>query len=297
MTQHIGQSWHPNLDDPFWAGMATPGTRAVWEESAQAHSAVLGFLGEAPIAEDLDHRVASNLAFDKFGCWRFQEILAGQDTRRAIAIALSLRGKVMQAVDSPYANFCIAKIVDTLPLGTYSWIFEEIEGHRVAVARHRYGCRLINALLNRQLMQAENDPIFAEFVGELIRTTTILSRHDFGKHAIKMILEHGSSALHRRVCAELVEDLAKVACHRNGRGVILCALNTMSHDMQEDFVFKLLGSDEFWVFLGLEGKVRTGPIRSRLAEICHAVLPNWTRMKLRDAMDKPDMDVQGAAPP
>lgn len=132
-------------------------------------------------------------------------------------MALELRGHVREAVESPHANYVIQKICEVLPSVACCFVAEELSGVGEAVARHRYGCRVICRLVEHQAMMLA-------VVEEIVVCAHYLCRNDFAKHVLKSIFEHGSVDQKRRVAASLMPNLVSNATHRSASYVVEYAL-------------------------------------------------------------------------
>merc|ERR1719450_712657 len=83
------------------------------------------------------------LSFDATGCRLVQQAMqvAGKD--EISSIVGELHGFVTRAMQSPHGNYVIQKVVESLPPAMSRFIAEEILGVAGAMARHRYGCRVL----------------------------------------------------------------------------------------------------------------------------------------------------------
>merc|ERR1711957_986134 len=84
------------------------------------------------------------------------------------------------------------------------------------VARHRYGCRILERLIehcdeNRQL---------SSLLRELESQAESLSRHPFANFVIQHLLEHGSPDCRARIVQSLLPYLPMLAVHRTASHVV-----------------------------------------------------------------------------
>mmetsp|Transcript_82125 Transcript_82125/g.249092 ORF Transcript_82125/g.249092 Transcript_82125/m.249092 type:complete len:570 (+) Transcript_82125:58-1767(+) len=154
------------------------------------------------------------------GCRVVQLALEVAERRAAEELVAELHGHVQEAIESPHANYVIQKVIEAMPVTLSSFVAEELRGVGPAVARHRYGCRVLCRLLEHTSGSAG----LAEVVDELLAQAAELCRHSFGHHVMQSLLEHGQPAQQRRVVAALREDLLGHARHRCASHVVEAAL-------------------------------------------------------------------------
>lgn len=160
-------------------------------------------------------------AFDAGACRELQRVLQEVPQSEAARMAGELRGFVREALESPHANHVIQAIVVLLPAETCSFVSEELVGCAEAVARHRYGCRLLCRLVEHH---AGMSPTTGVVIDEVVSAAESLCRNEFGKHVLKSILEHGSVEQRRRIAEALGKELLRNATHRAASYVVEHAL-------------------------------------------------------------------------
>mmetsp|Transcript_87470 Transcript_87470/g.271707 ORF Transcript_87470/g.271707 Transcript_87470/m.271707 type:complete len:393 (-) Transcript_87470:143-1321(-) len=180
------------------------------------------------------------LAFDAAGCRAVQLALHVADRRSATELAGELRGHVCEAIRSPHANYVIQKVIEAMPVTLSSFVAEELRGVGPAVARHRYGCRVLCRLLEHTSSSAS----LAEVINELLAETADLCRHSFGHHVMESLLEHGHLVQQQQVVAVLREDLLSHAQHRCASHVVEAALAHCSAADQAAVAGDLLHEDK-----------------------------------------------------
>merc|ERR1712100_32989 len=90
---------------------------------------------------------------------------------------------------SPHGNHVVTKIITVMPPTALQSLILELQGRVVNVARHQYGCRLLERLL-------EHCPVnqVACVIEELLSDAEPLCRHPYGNFVMQHIFEHGSQA-------------------------------------------------------------------------------------------------------
>merc|ERR1712226_624896 len=94
-----------------------------------------------------------------------------------------------------------------------------MQGNAVAVARHRYGCRCVERLI-------EHLPPWqmAELVEEILSSADGLSKHAFGNFVVQHILEFGTEDQPRKVAEVIRSDMAGLVRHRRANHVVRKAI-------------------------------------------------------------------------
>mmetsp|Transcript_97585 Transcript_97585/g.173792 ORF Transcript_97585/g.173792 Transcript_97585/m.173792 type:complete len:515 (-) Transcript_97585:142-1686(-) len=174
------------------------------------------------------------------GCRVVQLALAVLDLHRAQEIVEELHDHVREAIGSPHGNYVIQKVVELMPHSTAQFVVEEIRGSGAAIARHRFGCRIICRLME----QSGQEEYTASLVDEVLEQADDLCRHSFGHHAIQSILEHGLPRHQARIAASLCEDLRRNAKNRNASYVIEKALTYSSEEDRKAISSGLLSTPE-----------------------------------------------------
>lgn len=167
------------------------------------------------------------LSQGRLECRIVQMALQVADRSDAENLVAELHGHVIDALESPNANFVIQKVVEIMPTSVASFVSEELVGLGVKFARHRFGCRIISRILEHSPHHAMPKAL----VEELLARTEELSRHTYGRHSIISLLEHGTSEHQARIASCLCHDVARNSRNRNASYVIEKA---MLHCSDED---------------------------------------------------------------
>lgn len=177
------------------------------------------------------------MAFDSHGCRVVQQALQLADRNLASEYVAELHGHVRQAVGSPHANYVIQKVVEVMPTFLASFVAEELKGSGAAVARHRYGCRIMCRLLEH----SAPDQGTVDLTNEVLEEAFELCRHSFARHVLQSILEHGMTDQRDKVSKALRTDLLRNARNRNASYVIERAMTYCSGAERKALTAELLG--------------------------------------------------------
>lgn len=186
------------------------------------------------------------LAFDAEGCRHVQNLLQTSPQDHAAAIAMELKGHVRTAVESPHANHVIQKILECLPLSLCCFVPEELLGVGLAVARHRYGCRVLCRLIEHH---ADRSEVSSALFDEVLECAHFLCRNEFGKHVLNSILEHGADKRKVQVARAILPGSVSLATHRAASYVVQHALEHCGPSEQEALAAALLSGPQVMLVL------------------------------------------------
>lgn len=171
------------------------------------------------------------LAFTRLGCRIVQqamELAVGEDQERLVE---SLEGLVLEAAQSPHANYVLQKFFEIMPAHKLHFVMRELEGQGAVVARHRCGCRVIQ----RALEHCPPEQIEG-LIAEVLAHTPQLVRHAYGNFVIQHVLQHGTSYQVHHIIDVLRMDALRLANHRIASHVVSCALACHSLDDVQSLV-------------------------------------------------------------
>jgi pumilio RNA-binding family len=151
----------------------------------------------------------------------------GSDAER-MALALELRGRVWVAMQCPHANHVLQKCITSMPPQCSQFILDELLSKGVVhAAQHKYGCRVIQRLLEHLA------PVQVEELREsLLVNAHRMSRHQYGNYVMQHLIEHGSPEHQQRLVQELCEDVAGLGSNLYGAAVVAVALGRASPEDQ-----------------------------------------------------------------
>jgi hypothetical protein len=144
---------------------------------------------------------------------------AASDAER-LALALELQGCVWEALRCPHANHVLQKCISNMPSQCSQFILDELlRGNVARAAQHKYGCRIVQRLLEHLALEQAEDLREA-----LLEDVPGLSVHPYGNYVMQHLLEHGSAEHRQRVVQDLCRDVAELGTSPCGAAVIAAAL-------------------------------------------------------------------------
>jgi len=164
------------------------------------------------------------LSQDDKGCRQLQDAFDICNDQERIALASELKGHVWQALKCGNANHVIQKCITTMKPASVQFIINELThngtGGAAHAARHRFGCRIIERLLEH-CSEEQLTPLVEEILAEGV----VLSGHIYGYYVMQHLLEHGPTDVAARISAILEENLPFTAAESYAGAVIGTALS------------------------------------------------------------------------
>jgi pumilio RNA-binding family len=145
------------------------------------------------------------------------EVARGVDQ---VALRDMLKGRILVALQSPHANHVLQKCIELTPAAQLNFVIDELRGNAVFVARHRYGCRILERLFEHLCAELPTNGLMDEVVAE----AAPLCRHSFANFVVQHVLEHGSPGQKNCIVNALLPEICRLAKHRVASHVVQCAL-------------------------------------------------------------------------
>jgi len=163
------------------------------------------------------------LAREPMGSRNVQRILDAVDPDMYDELALELKGHVLEAMLDPHANYVLHKCItrsapNALQVITEDFLNQTREGI-IQAARHRYGCRIIERLVE----VADADAV-AQLCETLLHDAVPLSEHAYGNYTMQHLLMHGPVAHRSQLLSILIDHAAELGANFHGSAVIREAL-------------------------------------------------------------------------
>ncbi|CAE7552499.1 APUM1 [Symbiodinium pilosum] len=165
------------------------------------------------------------LSQDSKGCRDVQLAIeqATDDFRRVLVAEVA--GHVLDAMRCPHANHVLQKCITSSRPPDCQFIIDEImacSGFVELAARHKYGCRIIQRLLER-CSPAQVESVAAAILSDV----SGIARHPYGNYVLQNLLEHGTPAHRHRLAQELKKEIVPICQDSFGSAVIAAALSQL----------------------------------------------------------------------
>lgn len=184
---------------------------------------------------DIMHQAVSSLtgsvlrmSLEPFGCRVIQCALGVASMAEKDALVAELSDHVNLMVASPHGNFVIQKVIEVLPVNSTSFVAEELATSAVEVAQHRFGCRVLSRLVEHHLSSETAHPSANDLIDKLLSDVDQLIRHNFARHVLELILEHGTKSHKQAIARAIRGNVFYYAKNRCASYVIEKAINFCS---------------------------------------------------------------------
>lgn len=187
-----------------------------------------------------------SLSQEPIGCRQVQAALdAASSDKAREALAGELRGHVVHASRCPHANHVLQKVVAVLRPGALQFVVEELLAGTVGqTARHKYGCRVVQRLVERC-----HPHQVQRLVDRLVPETAALGRHPYGNYVVQNLFGHGSEAQRRRMTEGLMKELRLLGSESCGCAVLGAALRHAGAEDRQQLARQLLEEPGLLAFM------------------------------------------------
>jgi len=161
------------------------------------------------------------------------EVLGGSARDKLVA---QLHPGTIKLYESPHGNYVLTKMIEVVPRPALNPIIDRMrmQGGRV-VARHRFGCRIMERLLEHG-----DEAQMQELTEHCVEHAEELSRHQFGNFVIQSLLEHGSHRQRDAILLHMLPFMPLLSMHRTASHVVQKALNYSSEEGRHAIVNSLI---------------------------------------------------------
>jgi len=194
-------------------------------------------------------KAALELALSACGCRVVQKAfeVAGGDDRAALVS--QLRGHAVKLVESPHGNHVLQKCIETMPNKSVQFVVDELGAFRggwAALARHRYGCRV-----EERLIEQFPEEMLGLLMTAVIADTHTLCCHPYGNYVVQHVLEHGSKERRAQIVTVLVQDdIVSLAQHNVASNVVRKAIEFCGSEGQQTLARAILAVNGGFLAMG-----------------------------------------------
>jgi len=156
------------------------------------------------------------------GSRRVQEALDEAPPERREAVLREFHGRAVKGMRDPHANHVLQKLIALMAPGSLQFMVDELlerEGLATAVARHRYGGRIVQQLLKK--CSASQVSGLAE---ALLQEAVTLSIHNFGHFSMQHLLHMGTEEQRHRLVQTILDNPETICKSKSGDGVVASAM-------------------------------------------------------------------------
>jgi hypothetical protein len=198
----------------------------------------IGFLSPVKLIKD---RVFQ-LAMDADGCRLVQAALQEGSRKTQSDIVAELKGHVCEMVASPHANHVLSRLIELLPPSSVTFVLEEMVARWSPdyVAKHKFGCRILERIIEHFPVSAGTCALLASFLDELLENAEAHCFHAMATFIMQHLLEHGSDKHKATIVKALLGCLEKAALDSHASGVLDKALTLLAPEVQHSLAAQLL---------------------------------------------------------
>jgi mRNA-binding protein PUF3 len=156
-------------------------------------------------------------------------------------------GHVAQAMRCPYANHVLQMYISVAKPEKLSFILDETmscPGGVLFAAKHKFGCRIVQRLVER-LLPVEADELAEAILGDVLG----LSRHPYGNYVLQNLIEHGTSNQRAQLAQEIQRGIVPICQDHFGSAVVSSALSKMTREDMLPVAHSILHASGLLVFL------------------------------------------------
>lgn len=223
------------------------------------------------------------LALSACGCRVVQKAFEVAGGAERAALVEPLRGHAVKLLESPHGNHVLQKCIETLPNNSVQFVVDELGAYRggwAALARHRYGCRV-----EERLIEQLPEEMLGMLMTAVIADTHTLCSHPFGNYVVQHILEYGSKEKRAQVVAVLIQDdIVSLALHRVASNVVEKAVEFCGTEEIQTLARAILAVGDGLLTMGTS---RYGSHTARrLLEVLPSTLRDEAMQQLRPSIGK-----------
>jgi len=170
------------------------------------------------------------------GCRVVQKVLETAGAYNRDILAKQLEPHISELIGSPHGNHVVAKMVEIMPPAAVGSVIKAaIKWNPVELARHRYGCRILERLIEHC-----SEKQMSAVLDALVIQAEPLCRHPYGNFVVSHLLEHGSFVRKVRILDQLLQTLPQLAVHRTASHVVQNIIDHSDESGKQRLVEKLL---------------------------------------------------------
>jgi hypothetical protein len=162
---------------------------------------------------------------------------AGGETRMLLVERIQCH--IVSLLESPHVNHVIQKCIEVMPPTAIQFVVDELGsylGGWPALARHRYGCRVLERLLEHC-----PESMTCSIIEAIVADTYGLCHDPFGNYVVQHVLEYADMRYRMQVAVALTQaDVSVLAQHRLASNVVQRALSQCGAEGQNAMVIGIL---------------------------------------------------------
>merc|ERR1712224_726919 len=162
---------------------------------------------------------AVDLALSAKGTRIVQKALEMTGGEPQLAFSQCFHGRVRQLLDSHHGNHVLQKSIEKMPPHALHFIFHELSffhGGWAGVIKHRFGCRVVERLLEH----CESAESIAPIVEAVEAEIDLFAKHPYANYVVQHILEHWPVYRQQVVHALIQVQVPFLAIHKVASNIV-----------------------------------------------------------------------------
>ncbi|TEB35914.1 ARM repeat-containing protein [Coprinellus micaceus] len=177
------------------------------------------------------------LSLHIYGCRVVQKLLDVATSAQQAEIVKELEPHVPECVHSAHGNHVVQKILEVVP-PTYLNFVSVFRGRVINIARHTYGCRVIQRCF-QHLPPQQAQPLLTEFMEYAFDMIT----DQFGNYVIQYLLESGRPSERNYIVSLMRGNIVPFSLHKHASNVCERAFIYTPEKIRQDLIDELLVLD------------------------------------------------------
>ena len=140
---------------------------------------------------------------DPEGCRRVQAYLGRTSQQNLRAIKQAFHAHIEELYKCPDANHVLARLIVESPSPYAAELCAAFQGRVPALAKHKYGSRIVERLLEHSRSVGATDA----FLGEIVADSFALGGHRYGNYVVQHVIEHTSIAWQERCILNVLHGI------------------------------------------------------------------------------------------
>lgn len=188
------------------------------------------------IGESLKGRVLP-FALHVYGCRVVQKALDALPQEHRVELAVELQPFTLHCLSDQNANHVIQKCLETVqPIDGVREMLETIAKHALTLARHSFGCRAVQRLLQYCSIPEVHDGVIDDVLSSILE----LTKNQFGNYVVQHLVAQGPEDARNAIMEVILPLSASLACHKFASNVMETCLQQCPDEQRSALIAQLI---------------------------------------------------------
>lgn len=172
-----------------------------------------------------------------YGCRVVQKALEALPHEDCVALASELQPYTLHCMSDQNANHVIQKCIQTVqPSDGVRDMMEAIAGNSLALARHSFGCRSVQRLLQHCTIEEIVESVTSDVMGSILE----LTQNQFGNYVVQHLVGQGPEDARNAIMEVILPMASSLACHKFASNVMETCLKRCPVTQRDALIAELL---------------------------------------------------------